>query len=305
MQNQNSKNFFEDIPVIGKLPPNEIALKLREIGDFKGAQEIETASSTKGLFGGKTPAWKNTAHAFGYIPPVQAGSTVSVPITHAGNITPDATLKNKRVKIALGALRVAEYPGGGIHNILFDFYAQNQLPNNQTEDLHFNQTYRVMQGQSAGIIGYPIFVGLNVGSTGVTFKCYTVNVTNADDQSVLNILDSGVFKNGLKLATTAQPAIAPLAEIAVGVTKMLATRHNNQPVQDIYMGLDFTNIPYTARLAEGAYIAVQIPQEFTTKWNWNDWVYTPENGLIVQKNDPTALIPYNYIVFNVSRYEEP
>lgn len=305
MQEKKTEYFFEDRPVIGQLPPEKIATKLEELGDVKGAEEVKRAAkvTTKGFFGGGSiPAWKHTAHTFGYIPPVQPGTKDFVAISHAGNISPDGSLKNKRVKISLGALRVAEYPGEGIHNILFDFYAKNQLQNNQSEDLHFNQVYRVQQGESAAILGFPIFIGLNVGTEGVTFKCFTVNVKNDNDEAILNFLDSDVFKAGLTLATTAQPAIAPLTGIAVGVTKMLASRNKNVSVQN-FLGLDFTSVPFTARLAEGAYIAVQIPQTQTSVWDWTKWVYSPQNGLIVNKDDPTKLIPYNYIVFNVTKFD--
>jgi hypothetical protein len=185
---------------------------------------------------------------------------------------------------------------------LFDFYAQNQLKDT-VEHLHFNQVYRAHQGEEAAVIGYPIFIGLNVGSEGVAFKCYTVNVKNEVDEAVLNFLDGNIFQAGLKLATTAQPAIAPLAGIAIGLTKMIASRHKNVAVQDFFMGLDFTNMPFSARLAQGSYIAVQIPEQQRLVWDWRQWAYDPTNMRIVNKNDNKALIPYNYIVFNVSRYE--
>ena len=69
------------------------------------------------------------------------------------------------------------------------------------------------------------------------------------------------------------------------------------------MGLDFSNIATRARLAEGSYIAVQIPESLQTVWDWNEWVFQPNTGQIVGKDDAAALIPYNYIVFSVSRYE--
>ena len=50
-------------------------------------------------------------------------------------------------------------------------------------------------------------------------------------------------------------------------------------------------------------MAVQIPETMQTVWDWDDWVYTPGNGQVVNKTDPTMLIPYNYVVFSVSRYE--
>ena len=35
---------------------------------------------------------------------------------------------------------------------------------------------RMRAGEQAPIMDYPIFVGLNVGSEGVAFRCHTVNV---------------------------------------------------------------------------------------------------------------------------------
>jgi hypothetical protein len=69
----------------------------------------------------------------------------------------------------------------------------------------------VREGQQAPIIGYPIFIGLNVGSEGVAFKCFTVNVKNDDDEALLSFLESDAFKARLKLVSTMQQAIAPLS----------------------------------------------------------------------------------------------
>ena len=112
-----------------------------------------------------------------------------------------------------------------------------------------------------------------------------------------------MFKAGLKLASTMQPAIAPLSGMTVALTRTIATRNRNIPVQDFYMGLDFSTIPTRARLAEGAYIAVQIPETLQTVWDWNEWVYNPTSGQVANKADLTQLIPYNYLIFSISRYE--
>lgn len=300
--------WFEDLPVIGKMQPGKAAAKLREVGDDNAADALEGGlAKGEGFRGLARPwpfqdkPWQHTAHAFGYLAPVPPGSSAQ-PIQHAGNIAPDALLKKARIKITLDGLRVAAYPGGGMHRVLFDFYAQNQVGSG-VENLHFNATYRVQEGERAAIIGYPIFVGLNVGSDGVAFKCFTVNVQNDQDEAFLGFLESDVFKSGLKLAQVVQPAIAPLSEIAVGLTKSIAARNRNVPVQDFYMGLDFSAIAMRARLAEGSYIAVQVPEKLQTVWNWTDWVYSPANGQVVNKADATQMIPYNYIVFSVSRYE--
>ena len=309
MNNMDNTGWFDEIPVIGKLPPAQAAAKLREVGEVEAAAALETEQNLEqATFSGKRSwwpfqdrAWQHTAHTFGHLAP-SPPSKEYLPINPAGNIEPDQSLKNARIKITLDRLRAADYPGRGTHRVLFDFYAQNQVPEH-VEDLHFNATYRVREGEQAAILGYPIFIGLNVGTEGVTFKCFTVNVKNDEDENFLGFLDSDVFKAGLKLATTIQPAIAPFSAMAVGLTKSIASRNRNVPVQDFYMGLDFSDIPTRARLAEGSYIAVQIPESFQTIWDWDEWVYNPVSGHVVSKSDRQLLIPYNYIVFSVSRYK--
>jgi hypothetical protein len=306
-----TSTWFDALPVLGKLPPQEAAAKLREVGEIEAAAALEAAPSevTRGPVFGKRgikwpfgdKAWQHTAHAFGYLAPAAPGSD-PLPIQHAGNIKAHAKLKKACIKITLDRLRVADYPGGSTHRVLFDFYAQNQVAGT-VEHLHFNATHRVREGEQAAILGYPIFVGLNVGTEGVAFKCFTVNVGNDADEAFLGFLESDVFKEGLKLASTVQPAIGLFSETALGLTKAIATRNRNVPVQDFYMGLDFSRIPTRARLAEGSYLAVQIPETIQTVWDWSEWVCNPASGRVVSKDDPTQLIPYNYVVFSVSRYE--
>ncbi len=300
----NAADWFDDVPVLGAMPPEEAVAKLREIGEPEVADAPQTKSfgikETIASYFGPHP-YQHTSHAFGYLAPAAPGQE-ALPIQHAGNIAADATLKNSRIKITLDKLRVADYPGRGMHHVLFDFYAQNQVPGN-VEHLHFNATYRAQEGEQAAVIGYPIFVGLNVSTEGVAFKCHTVNVKNEADEAFLGFLESDAFKAGLQLASTAQPAIGLFSETALGLTKAIAQRNKNVSVQDFYLGLDFSNIATRARLAEGSYLAVQIPESMQTIWNWRDWVYNPLNGQVVHTADATQLIPYNYVVFSVSRYE--
>jgi hypothetical protein len=303
---------FDDLPVLGKLPPELAAVKLREIGDLGTAEVLEQSAADvateavsfgvgQWLWPFQDKPWQHTAHAFGYLAPVAPGDGL-VPIRHAGNITADLGLKNARIKITLDRLRVASYPGGGLHRVLFDFYAQNQVAGG-AEDLHFNATFRVREGEHAAAVGFPIFVGLNVGTEGVSFRCYTVNIGNQEDEGLLGFLESDVFKSGLRLATTAQPAIAPLAATAVGLTKALASRNRNVPVQDFALGLDFSAIATRARLAEGSYLAVQVPEAEHAAWNWDDWAYHPPSGQVVSRADSLSLLPYNYLVFSISRFD--
>ena len=92
-------------------------------------------------------------------------------------------------------------------------------------------------------------------------------------------------------------------EFWVRVTRSVLKRNENKSVQDFDMGLDFSAIPAGARLAEGAYLAVQIPETIEVLWSWDDWVYNPANGQVVNKADPQQLIPFNYVILGISRYE--
>jgi hypothetical protein len=234
--------------------------------------------------------------------PTEAVGAAPCPIQAIGTVQADPALRGARVKIALNQLRVADYPGGGTHRVLFDFYDRNQVRGG-AEELHFNATYRVREAERAAVVGYPIFIGLNVGSEGLSLRCHTVNVKNDADEAFLDLLEGDTFKAGLKLATTAQQAIAPLANIALGLTKAVAKRNRNVSVQDFNLGLDFTGTAMGVRLAQGDYIAVQVPESLRRVWRWDDWIFDPSSGLIVDRADKRKLIPYNYVVFGVSRYD--
>jgi len=296
-----------DIPVLGALPPEAAAKKLQELGERELAEQIRAVpvEAEYRRVGGwrwpfkETKAWQHTSHAFGYIAPLQPGQTGLREISDVAAIEADPTLKRSRVKITLDALRIAEYPGTGTHHVLFDFYAQNQL-RPAPEHLHFNATHRVRSGEQAAIRGYPIFLGLTTGEDGLAFRCYTVNVKNEGDQAILSFLESDTFKAGLRLATVAQPAIAPLTDLARNITKSIAERHNNVPVQDVYLGLDFGDTATGARLRLGSYIAVQVPDG---AFAWNDWVLEMASRSIVRRDDFKAVLPYNYFIFAVSNYQ--
>lgn len=293
-----------NLPVIGAMSHSEAAAKLRQLGEYETAEALERAAPPSQMsaadwwpFGDK--AWQHTAHAIGFLP---AGGSGTQKIIGVGEAQGDSSLKNARINISLNALRVANYPGSGTHRVLFDFYARNQVPGT-AEDLHFNATYRAREGEQAAVRGYPIFVGLGVGDVGVAFHFHTINVKNEEDEAFLDFLDGDVFKAGLKLATMAQPAIAPLSGMAIALTKSVAQRDRNVSVQDCFLGLDFSGVGMGARLAQGDYVAVQIPQKLKSVWDWQDWIYNPSLGLIVNAADKGDLIPYNYVVFGVSRYE--
>jgi hypothetical protein len=301
-----SLTVFGDIKVIGEYDSHGLASKLEQISGSnpelsKGLEQSKGVDKLLQFLGlVKQQPWMKATHQFGYIAPRQAGSTEPQAIQYPGAIAADPTLKNSRINIRLDRLRIHKYPGGGIHNIMVNFAARNQVADTQ-ETVTFSQTYRVPEGQTAGIAGYPIFMGLNVSSQGVAFECSTVNVNNEADQAILAALESPPFQSGLSLLTTAQPVMAPFTEISLGVVKALVRRNENVPVQKFYLGLDFENGPLGIRLAEGNYIAAQVPSE--TAIEWHKWRCRADVGTIVQGADSLETLPYNYLVFRVSRYE--
>jgi hypothetical protein len=163
MTGYDPKDWFEDTPVIGAMKYHDFFMKLEKLGDYGTIEkdDVIIANDIRGFTLCKPKPWMHTSHAFGFIPPKASPRRGVLEIIHAGNMKPDQELKSSKIRVTLDRLRVFDYPGGGTHNILVDFYAQDQLAG-ITEHLHYNQIYRVRQGEQAGVIGYPIFVGLHV-----------------------------------------------------------------------------------------------------------------------------------------------
>jgi len=78
------------------------------------------------------------------------------------------------------------------------------------------------------VVGVPILVDLNVGELGWAFECHTVNVANEGSQRALDMLDSDLVESGFQLAKTAQPAIGPLSQIAMGLTRAILGANKNR-----------------------------------------------------------------------------
>lgn len=302
-------SWFENLPIIGELSGKQAAGKLREVGEDAAAdllEQFEEAESQifdlgehKRRWPFQDKPWQYTTHTFGYLAPVSPGNNEHA-IRHIEEIIADPTLRGECIKLTLDRLRISSYPGGGMHRVLLHISAQNQA-SDKVEPVHFTTTYRVQEGQSAGLQGYPLFIGLNVGQEGMMLKCRTINVCNDQDEAFLGFLESEPFKVGLHLVTTAQPVLTPFSEMALGLAKMIAARRRNISVQDFDLGLDFSMVPLRGRLAEGSYLAVQVPESFYAVWDWDEWVYLPHRGHIVKRDDYRQLIPYNYLIFGVSR----
>ncbi len=291
-----------DVPVIGALPEEKGDVILKDAFGPPFAEDVvEEELRVAGVFGRSSDRlWRHTDHIFGFLPSHARDGV----LVHAGDIEPDMSLIGRSVKLTLNRLRVARYPGGGLHRVLFDFYVQNHVSNNAPESVHFNQVFRVMEGEGAGVIGYPIFVGLNIGPDGLSFRAFTVNVSNDADDALLSALDSDVVKNGLRLATVAQPALQPFSQLALGIVRAVAGRNKNIPVQDVFVGLDFATNAAGARLRQGDYFVVQIPTNEADAWRWPEWHFDRGSGLVTRRSTGQQ-IPYNYFVLGVTSLEAP
>jgi hypothetical protein len=288
-----------NVPTIGGLDEESADAILRDINEQAAVSQTEDDDDEElqiaaaGIFTRRTDRlWRNTSHVFGYL----ATSAKDGQLISARDGVGDRSLIGKTVKLTLNHLRISSYPGGGERRVLFDFFVENQVAGGTGEPVHFNHVYRVSEGGSAGIAGYPIFVGLNVDANGLAFKAYTVCVSNSRDDGILAILESDVMKMGLKLATTAQPALVPLSQIALGLTRFVATRRKNVPVQDAYIGLDFADNQAGARLRRGDFVVVQLPPEQYDTWKWSEWRYV--DGKLIDRAGRHA--PYNYFVVGVT-----
>ena len=295
--------------LISEMSPEEAYNKLIEIGEVEEAEQIlEELNKTPGdrpstfglgdIFSIKEKPWKYTEHAYGYI--VDSKDEL-LSIVHPATISPEKDLEGTNIDVSLDRLNVADYPGTGTHNILFDFYAENYL-NSSTEKIHFNILLKAFEGQSAAVINYPIFVGLNVGKSGLSFQCKTINVQNEEDEKFLGFLKSDEFKNGLQLINSIQPAIVPFSKMVQNITESIAKRNRNIGVQDFFIGLDFSSTVTGLRLSTGSYIIVQIPKSLQDSWNWAHWKFDKVSGRIINKNDSTIMFHFNYIIIGIKRF---
>lgn len=244
------------------------------------------------------PPWSYSGHAVGFIPSGKP-PTDDAAILPGEKVEAQADLERGRIDVRLARLGIRQYPGGDTrHSVLFTFEGQNQVPG-QTENVAFNLSSDVNEGEDSGTLNWPIFIGLNVGTEGVGFKFSTVNVKNETDEDMLGIMKSEPFKAGLKLIETAQPAIAPLAGIALGLGEAFLKRNENVRVQNVSLGLDFGTDPMGFRLAEGDYIVAQVAP--SAQFGWDHWVF--RKGAIVSRLDPyESSFPYNYVAFSVTKY---
>lgn len=295
------------IEVLGAMRARDAARYLETLGDKKTSKALLRVAEHNGnvrfrsiserMLGMKPRAYQYTEHAFGFVDNAAAMANGACEISDAREIAPDDELRNLPIKITLDTLRTFEYPGGGEHQVLFNFEAQHQSNGDDSQAVKFAQTYRARDGSGVGVSGYPIFIGLRPAHEGVGFTVTTTNVKSGDDQRILGFLGSGVFKEGLKLTTGVNPVIPVVAGFATGIAEAFARRNENKPVQSFYLGLDFSGAVSRAKLREGVYICVQVPD--LGSWDWSKLRF--RGSQIVFQENLTKRIELNYLIFSVSK----
>ena len=299
-----SSEWTDDFPVLGEMPLRDAVAKLREIGEDEAAdalsavEEPEKEKFSYSWWPFRNRAWQHTAHALGHLPAHGKGDLL--PIREAGAAEADQSLRNSRINVILIRLYAADYPGGGMHRVLIDLAVRSRSLK-LSRPLHFAARYDVKDGETAGVVGYPIFLGLPVGAEGIVVGGVTVNVGSEADEKVMGALDGDSFRNGLKLLNSWQPALSPLSELMVATTKAVASRSKNVAVQKFNLGLGFEPLAGAAHLAEGSYVVAQVAEELEL-WDWEHWAFDVNRGRVINTANPKQPVPFNYVVIGISRY---
>jgi hypothetical protein len=288
-------NRFDDTLSIGHLDDDELANYLDGIDDPDAAKALRVLGARgQGLARMRGAAYAHTAHVYGFIAEGDP-TTDRAPIVPAASIEPDTTLVTNRIKVTLDAFRIQEYPGLGLHTVLFDFTGRDQA-GGESQDLRFASVLKANDKDNAPVNGAPVFTGLTVPPDGLSFQARTITIRSSGDETILNVLQSAAFKDGLKLLGHIQPALPQLVGLAGGITENLVKRRWNRQVQSFDLGLDFSRSRTSARLRRGSYVVTQVPD--VSLWKWTNWLFDPGSLNIVDASGTVA--PYNTIVFAVT-----
>jgi hypothetical protein len=284
--------------MLGSAHASEIAEYLELIGDPEAAKRFHNLGGAGQRL--HVPfikdQWGYTGAKVGFIP--EGNTKGRSDIQNAIGLEADAGLSNKSLKITLDTFYVENYPGIGQHKILCEFCGNNQT-DETAEAMRFALTVSANDGSSAAHHGLPIFVGVNVGSNGISFKGRTVNVSSKSNDLILDALESSAFKDGLSLLTTAQPVLKPFVNLTQGVVASIAKMHKNKEVFNFAIGLDFSKSQTSAKLRLGSYIIIQTDEH---EWDWNKFTWDPAASRVFSKNPDASPVKLNYMVFGVSKF---
>lgn len=279
---------------LGSRNDEDIAAYLLSIGDKKEASYFAQGPGGQSASFLSRP-YMSTGMVLGYIPSGSAAKQVM----SIGDVTADANLIDRQIKITLDKFFVAKYPGYGTHSILCEFSGKNQAAA-ETEELSFAMRFEARDDSGPAIAGAPIFMGLTVGKDGISFKGKTVNVKNTGDDLVMAVFETPAFKSGLTLLHTAQPALKPLTSLASATVNAIAKRGSNAQIHTFELGLDFNGSATSARLRCGSYIVVQTDEG--SNWNWSEYEWNAAGMALHPASRPDETPHFNYMVFAVSPF---
>lgn len=289
---------FDESRSLGYLSDLELADYLEGIGDEDAARVFrQTGAKGQSVARLRGAAYAHTAHVFGFIPD-GSSHQARQPIMPAASVDADQSLMGSRIKVTLDGFRVAEYPGLGQHTVLFDFQGRDQA-GAEAQDLQFASVLTVNDGDNAAVSGVPIFTGLTVPPDGLSFKARTLSIRSSGDETILSVLKSAAFKDGLKLLGKVQPALPQLVSLAGGITENLLKRRWNEQVQFFDLGLDFTSSRTSVRLRKGSYVVVQVAD--ASLWDWGNWFYDSNSMNVVDQEG--RILKSNTIIFAISESE--
>lgn len=288
-------------PPLAQLPPEALAARLRALGEHEAADQIlgEAGTLSFGVGGVFGRGWMHTSHVFGFVPPSQ-GEEALVPLRSASRLEPRRELVGAPLQITLEGLVAADYPGGGVHQVLVELEARHQT-SAEAEPVRFSRVLRAREGSLAAVSGLLVFRGIVPGPEGLALTARTINIKNEGDDALLNLFDGKAMQVGLGLIRTAQPALLPLMSLMGGFAEQLLSRTRNVVVQDFTLGLDLGALSTGARLEEGTYVALQVPEEELDGWRWDAWAFNRETGRLVLRERPGAPLPYNGLLLGVQR----
>lgn len=290
-------SIFDQANSLGSKSNEDIADYLTEIGDLDAAQDFVGAQVAGQAGFLPTAAWKHRGGVYGYINPNPDQNTGLFSIQSASAIQPDNTLIGQSIKLSLDCFYVHSYPGFGAHDVLFEFGGKSQI-SATVEDVRHPLKFQINDSGAASVSGTPIFLGLNVHQNGVAFEGRTINVSSSDDQQVIDLFNSNVFKTGLTLINTAQPVLKPYSALAVAAIGAIAARSKNVQVHNFNLGLDFGNNPTSSKLRHGSYLVIQSDDAI----DLNNYKWNRTTSRLEHFSGANARVEFNYLIIGVSPY---
>lgn len=291
-------DWFEGVKSVGELQGDDLLDYLRSVDDPSvESLDVDNATERRFLGLGEKKAFQHTGNEVGYIAE-RDGEYLS--IVDPRDVAPQRDLSGRTVTIQLTQALVVRYPGRGAHQILLHFDAGGRDP--AAERFRFSTTMRSADGNRPAIAGQILFSGLKVGADGLSIRMKTINVCSEDDQKLLSVTESDVFRTGLDLAKSTGPVIGMLSVTLDSIAQFIAGRAKNRPVQDglVAGGFD-TALADAPKLRPGTYVMTQAPSAVEgVPWSWGDYVFDRQRGAIVRTTDHSQPIGYNYVAIGVA-----